>query len=905
MGKIVMPKNSAMLEEIQAVLKIYYEAKTWLANDEYVRKLKAIIGSEQYPSSYTKKAQITSYFGFTEWEDISDSSSLRRITASGQRFYEALLNNDIEKIHAELMYSLEHITFGRNNFGVPDSDSDVEPPVVFIRAILDLGYLTYKEFGFLLWTLEDCGGNYTDAIKYIKEQRVKASFDIEQEAQKYTDAKPIMYLIRYDFLKEAETKDRNKHIVISPSVLNKYEVRLRNLKIYNVDKNIIVDEQEEHQVGNIFELIKKKYQSKDYPYIDEELRNGLYFDFNKLYGINALMSLTGKELLYRIFGTKAQDSQSLMYEVEHGKKYSAFGSCRGAYGWANVLICFKGEQWQYCTSASNITNITEEVAIEKAEALVDDLVLGLELIDEYKQSGKLDSIEGYVELDEELKKVLGELYNKPRFKKHLTLLYPDIFMNMYDNILKTDGWLNQIFTILGLELTGNWYTQSGRFSLLAKELEIPNLDLYLIVKSLLEESGELPGENDEEDGVMLDYKENENRFRNWMSTQFSASGALCTPSMISNNARALNKAPKLVDITEYPDLESIFQITNVDTYSDVKSIIYSATNFDEANKACGNGFLSSALKWYTKYLDEISVVPENEVVEEYEDYNKEKFINDVFMSDKEYDRIVRLLKHKKNIILQGAPGVGKTFLAKRLAYSIIGKKNHNRVEMIQFHQNYGYEDFIMGYKPTEDHFDLVMGIFYQFCKKASQGEGDFFFIIDEINRGNLSKIFGELLMLIENDKRGDEYKVKLAYKNEYFSVPKNVYIIGMMNTADRSLAMMDYALRRRFTFIDICPAFGKPQFIAYLKKLHLSVPMVDKINERFKALNEKISDENSSGLGKGYCIGHSYFCTELSAGQNEDEWYSDIIDFEIEPLLNEYWWDDKNKAEECIKELKK
>jgi 5-methylcytosine-specific restriction protein B len=225
--------------------------------------------------------------------------------------------------------------------------------------------------------------------------------------------------------------------------------------------------------------------------------------------------------------------------------------------------------------------------------------------------------------------------------------------------------------------------------------------------------------------------------------------------------------------------------------------------------------------------------------------------------------------------------------------------------MVQFHQNYSYEDFIMGYKPVDDGFELKMGTFYNFCKKA-EGESDkpFFFIIDEINRGNLSKIFGELMMLIEGDKRGDKHRIKLAYKSELFSVPKNLYIIGMMNTADRSLAMMDYALRRRFSFFDVEPAFDKSAFKSHLTK-YVGSAMADKVVSRFKELNKKIADESNSGLGKGYCIGHSYFCAPPVTDQTADEWYSAIIEYEITPLLYEYWWDDKDKAEDCIKELTK
>lgn len=236
MGKIVMPKNSALLNEIESVLKIYYEAGTWIPNDEYKTKLKDMIGDDQYSSSYTKKAQITSYFGFTIWEDIHNPQSRRRITDSGKQMYEAIKSNDTAQVQAVLMKALETVKFGRNNYGCPDSNSDVEPPALYIRAILDLGYLTYREFAFMLWKLEDLGANYTDTLAELRSLRSSGMVELGEEANKYADCKPIMILARWGFLTEDESDSTGgKHIIIVPEVLEKYETRLRNLKIYNID----------------------------------------------------------------------------------------------------------------------------------------------------------------------------------------------------------------------------------------------------------------------------------------------------------------------------------------------------------------------------------------------------------------------------------------------------------------------------------------------------------------------------------------------------------------------------------------------------------------------------------------------------------------------------------------------
>ncbi len=272
-------------------------------------------------------------------------------------------------------------------------------------------------------------------------------------------------------------------------------------------------------------------------------------------------------------------------------------------------------------------------------------------------------------------------------------------------------------------------------------------------------------------------------------------------------------------------------------------------------------------------------------------YTKKDFLSEVYMSENQYDRLSGVLLNKMNLILQGAPGVGKTFTAKRLAHSLMGEKDDSRIEFVQFHQNYSYEDFVMGYRPSGDSYELKYGIFYQFCKKAeNQPDKKFFFIIDEINRGNLSKIFGELLMLIEKDYRGT--KATLAYNGMPFSVPKNLYIVGMMNTADRSLAMIDYALRRRFSFFEMAPAFESKGFKEYQHSLD-NRTFNELISEIVK-LNGEISRDKS--LGKGFCIGHSYFCGKTKETCT-NEWMQSVVNYDILPMLSEYWFDDDTKVQ--------
>ncbi len=279
----------------------------------------------------------------------------------------------------------------------------------------------------------------------------------------------------------------------------------------------------------------------------------------------------------------------------------------------------------------------------------------------------------------------------------------------------------------------------------------------------------------------------------------------------------------------------------------------------------------------------------------FEKYTKDDFLKEVFMDGKDFDTLQHLIRMKKNVILQGAPGVGKTFCARRLAQAMMGEKDESRIALIQFHQNYSYEDFVMGYKPVEGTFELQKGIFYKFCMlAANHPDKEYFFIIDEINRGNLSKIFGELLMLIEKDYRGE--KLTLAYKDEKFSVPGNLYLIGMMNTADRSLALIDYALRRRFSFFEMNPGFDSEGFKAYLKGKNNE--RLNELVELVKELNRQIATDDS--LGQGFEIGHSYLCTgEIVT----DEWLKEVVNYDILPMLQEYWFDNKSEVDRWANRL--
>ena len=236
MSKIVIPKHSADIAEMNAVLKIHYDDGDWVNSSDYMRQLKAIIGSGQYKSSYPKKAQVPAYFGFLE-SNVSSGGRIteRRITASGREMYEAIVKNDNETKRRLLMEALEKMIFGRNNAGSPSSNSDIEPPALLVKCILDTGYCTSSEYAYLVWALNDACKKYYESLDEIIKARSSGGIALNAEANGYKDWKPVLAMLRWGFLIKSD--DDAQRVLLHPDVIDKYSDRLTRLKVYNIDKH--------------------------------------------------------------------------------------------------------------------------------------------------------------------------------------------------------------------------------------------------------------------------------------------------------------------------------------------------------------------------------------------------------------------------------------------------------------------------------------------------------------------------------------------------------------------------------------------------------------------------------------------------------------------------------------------
>ena len=655
----------------------------------------------------------------------------------------------------------------------------------------------------------------------------------------------------------------------------------------------------------------------------------LHENFINHFGIEHLKSLSGKELLTSLFYNDKGNKLNLCYVLEMDKDMrEIFGSIAGGAAYKFGLFFHKKTQSWTCGSPAKPVKLTENEAIQKAEEIRNDLVAGAEIISSF---GPLNSTADYEQLYNQLEHISG--INTVWRMKYYQMLFPILFAPFYGQDIQLDvlHFLNQTPSEIP-------FIRMGQIALFSKKCNIPGIVFGHIWGRSTNHNNK---SNDSETNTLSDKK---HKLHYWMYTVFDDTSWMeCQQKEIM-----VLGMDDIGDYSQYDSKESLRQelISTYDNSTSRKNQALMAWNFanklaindvifaKRSNTLVGKGIVTGdyifddsrqeyknirTVKWlqigewehpgksvakrltditpYTDYieklitiftpdeLDDVDTQPEVD----YPEYSSADFLSDVYMSEQDYETLVNVLKMKKNIILQGAPGVGKTFTAKRLAYSIIGAKNPDRVQMIQFHQSYSYEDFIEGYRPTENGFTIKKGSFYKFCKLAEDDdENDYFFIIDEINRGNLSKIFGELFMLIEKDKRGIE--LQLLYSDENFSVPPNVYIIGMMNTADRSLAMLDYALRRRFSFFTMKPGFNTIGFQTYQDSLKSDA--FKKLISCIKQLNSKIAADIS--LGEGFCIGHSYFCG-LTAKTATVRTLTSIIEYELIPLLKEYWFDEPEK----------
>ena len=276
-----------------------------------------------------------------------------------------------------------------------------------------------------------------------------------------------------------------------------------------------------------------------------------------------------------------------------------------------------------------------------------------------------------------------------------------------------------------------------------------------------------------------------------------------------------------------------------------------------------------------------------------------------FLERSKLETMLARLRDKKNVILQGPPGTGKTWLAKKLAFALIGRKDDSRVRRLQFHPSLSYEDFIRGFRPGDDGgLSLIDGPFLKVVAAASaDAENEYVMVIEEINRGNPAQIFGETLTLMEADKRSEEYALALAYPrsgDERVHLSPNLFIIGTMNVADRSIAMVDLALRRRFAFVDLEPTFGEVWRNWVNEQCGIPNGFLEGVESKITALNEQIAADRS--LGPQFRVGHAVVTPSPETSiDNPTEWFRQVVETEIGPLLDEYWFDpsDANKAEDA------
>ena len=465
MGKMVIPKNTASLEEVMGAIQIYYDVNGWLSNPEYIETYKSrlgVLGDDRDKSAYTKKTEIGAYYGFIEWQDINNVQSPRRITPRGRKFLEHYNSGDTDAVHEDLMKSLEEVSFGRNNYACRSCDSDIEPPALFLRAMMDLGHLTNTEFAYLVYQMEYKGQHYTDTIQEIKDiRKADMRIDLPEDAKKFSDPKPILILERWGVLSSSQNGN-SKETSISASFMKKYEQRLRNLKIYNIDKSNYMP-----SIPDFVALTPEWFKEKAQEFTaDDREAATMYSDFNNRFGIDALSQLSGEDLLKTLF--LGASSDNLCHELEYvSRNAELFGSVKGGSSFKYPMFFDKESSMWTSGTRTNPKQLSLDEAVIKGTAIRDGLVNGAKII---KDLLPVDSVDDYLSLYTALYSAIPELVDSLWVIKYFHMLFPEFIPVFYNK-----DWQIRVLTALKITPNDTAYGRLGQINAFVKECGITNV----------------------------------------------------------------------------------------------------------------------------------------------------------------------------------------------------------------------------------------------------------------------------------------------------------------------------------------------------------------------------------------------------------------------------------------------